>query len=155
MLIDFGAVKETMGTVTLGSGSTVSSVVIGTRGFMAPEQSAGRSVFSTDLYALGLTIIYAMTKKLPVEFDISLLTGELDWQSHVPDVDPQLAKVLDKAIQMEPSRRYPTAEAMYKDICLSKTILIPQGIDSKAKAKTEPSITNFRSKILHRHRQNQ
>ncbi len=68
VLIDFGAVKETMGVVTLGSGSTVSSVVIGTRGFMAPEQSSGRSVFSTDLYALGLTIIYTLTKKLPVEF---------------------------------------------------------------------------------------
>ncbi len=116
VLIDFGAVKETMGAVTLGSGSTVSSVVIGTRGFMAPEQSTGRSVFSTDLYALGLTIIFAMTKKLPVEFATSQLTGELDWQSHVSDLDPELEKVLDKSIQMEPSRRYPTAEAMYQSL---------------------------------------
>ncbi|AIE74546.1 IMS domain-containing protein [Synechocystis sp. CS-94] len=120
VLIDFGAVKETMGVVTLGSGSTVSSVVIGTRGFMAPEQSAGRSVFSTDLYALGLTTIYAMTKKLPVEFATSQLTGELDWQSDVPEIDSNLARVIDKAIQMEPSRRYPTAEAMYQDLNVSK-----------------------------------
>lgn len=116
VLIDFGAVKESMGVVTLGSGSTVSSVVIGTRGFMAPEQSAGRSVFSTDLYALGLTIIYAMTKKLPVEFATSQLTGELDWQSHVSNLDSQLKKVLDKAIKMEASRRYSTAEAMYQNL---------------------------------------
>ncbi|MBE9240620.1 protein kinase domain-containing protein [Synechocystis salina] len=116
VLIDFGAVKETMGAVSLSSGSTVSSVVIGTRGFMAPEQSAGRSVFSTDLYALGLTIIYALTKKLPVEFATSQLTGELDWQSHVPDINQQLTGVLNKAIQMEPSRRYPTADAMYQDL---------------------------------------
>ncbi|MEB3189567.1 MAG: protein kinase [Snowella sp.] len=116
VLIDFGAVKETMGTVALSSGSTVSSVVIGTRGFMAPEQSAGRSVFSTDLYALGMTMIYALTQKLPVEFATSQLTGELDWMSHVPAVDPKLAKVLTKAIAMEPSRRYPTAEAMYQDL---------------------------------------
>ncbi|MFM1842426.1 MAG: eukaryotic protein kinase, partial [Cyanobacteriota bacterium] len=116
VLIDFGAVKETMGVVTLGSGSMVSSVVIGTRGFMAPEQGAGRSVFSTDLYALGLTIIYAMTKKLPVEFATSQLTGELDWQSDVPNVDPHLATVLDKAIKMELSGRYSTAEAMYQDL---------------------------------------
>lgn len=116
VLIDFGAVKETMGMVTLGSGSTVSSVVIGTRGFMAPEQSAGRSVFSTDLYALGLTVIYAMTKKLPVEFATSQLTGELDWQSEIPNINQELAKVLDKSIKMEPSRRYPTAEAMYQDL---------------------------------------
>ncbi|AUC60193.1 serine/threonine protein kinase, bacterial [Cyanobacterium sp. HL-69] len=55
VLIDFGAVKETMGAMTRSNGSTVSSMVIGTRGFMAPEQSAGRSLFSSDLYALGLT----------------------------------------------------------------------------------------------------
>jgi serine/threonine-protein kinase len=125
VLIDFGAVKETMGAVTLGSGSTVSSVVIGTRGFMAPEQSTGRPVFSTDLYALGLTIIYALTKKLPVEFEVSMLIGELDWQSHIPDVDNHLAKVLDKAIQMEPSRRYLTAKEMYEDISLSRSNIFP------------------------------
>jgi serine/threonine-protein kinase len=62
VLIDFGAVKETMGAVALGNGSQVSSVVIGTRGFMAPEQSAGRSVFSTDLYALGLTMIVSVQR---------------------------------------------------------------------------------------------
>jgi serine/threonine-protein kinase len=116
VLIDFGAVKETMGAVTLGSGSTVSSVVIGTRGFMAPEQSAGRSVFSSDLYALGMTMIYALTGKFPVEFATSQLTGELDWLSHVPTVDPKLAKVLKKATAMEASLRYPTAEAMYHDL---------------------------------------
>jgi serine/threonine-protein kinase len=125
VLIDFGAVKETMGAVTLGSGSTVSSVVIGTRGFMAPEQSTGRPVFSTDLYALGLTIIYALTKKLPVEFEVSMLIGELDWQSHIPNVDENLAKVLDKAIQMEPSRRYLTAKEMYEDISLSRSNTFP------------------------------
>ncbi|QUS61190.1 IMS domain-containing protein [Synechocystis sp. PCC 7338] len=125
VLIDFGAVKETMGAVTLGSGSTVSSVVIGTRGFMAPEQSTGRPVFSTDLYALGLTIIYALTKKLPVEFEVSMLIGELDWQSHIPDVDKHLAKVLDKAIQMEPSRRYLTAKEMYEDIFISRSNTFP------------------------------
>ncbi|WLT39084.1 protein kinase [Synechocystis sp. B12] len=114
VLIDFGAVKETMGAVTLGSGSTVSSVVIGTRGFMAPEQSSGRSVFSTDLYALGLTIIYTLTKKLPVEFSSDQQTGQLDWQSHVSKIDSVLAKVINKAIEMEPSRRYSSAEAMYQ-----------------------------------------
>ncbi|BFM39424.1 serine/threonine-protein kinase [Synechocystis sp. LKSZ1] len=116
VLIDFGAVKETMGAISLGSGSIVSSVIVGTRGFMAPEQSAGRPVFSTDLYALGLTMIYALTQKLPIEFGTSQLTGDLDWQEEVPNLDPQLARILEKAIKMEPSRRYPTAEAMYQDL---------------------------------------
>jgi serine/threonine protein kinase len=116
VLIDFGAVKETMGAVTLGSGSTVSSVIVGTRGFMAPEQTAGRAVFSTDLYALGLTMIYALTQKLPIEFSTSLITGNLDWHSHVPDLDPKLAQVLDKSIIMDLGGRYPSAIAMYQDL---------------------------------------
>ncbi|MDB9445482.1 protein kinase domain-containing protein [Anabaena sp. CS-542/02] len=116
VLIDFGAVKETMGAVTLTSGSTVSSVIVGTRGFMAPEQTAGRAVFSTDLYALGLTMIYALTQKLPIEFSTSLITGNLDWHSHVPNLDPKLAQILDKSIIMDLGGRYPSAIAMYQDL---------------------------------------
>lgn len=78
VLIDFGAVKETMGSFITSSGSKLSSVVIGTRGFIAPEQSMGRSVFSTDLFALGLTMIYSLTGKYPVELPSNNLTGELE-----------------------------------------------------------------------------
>ena len=116
VLIDFGAVKETMGAVTLGTGSTVSSVIVGTRGFMAPEQSAGRAVLSTDLYALGLTMIYALTGKLPIEFSTSPITGELEWHSHAINLDPKLAQVLDKCIKMDVGGRYPTAQATYDDL---------------------------------------
>jgi serine/threonine-protein kinase len=116
VLIDFGAVKETMGVVSLGSGSRVSSVVIGTGVFMSPEQSAGRSVFSSDLYALGLTIIYALTKKLPIEFTTSQLTGELDWQNEIPEIEPKFAEILDQATKIPINQRYSTAEAMYKDL---------------------------------------
>ncbi|MBG0743203.1 MAG: protein kinase [Cylindrospermopsis raciborskii KL1] len=130
VLIDFGAVKETMGVVTLGSGSTVSSVVVGTRGFMAPEQTAGRPVFSTDLYALGLTIIYALTQKLPIEFSVSQLTGEMDWTSYVPNLDPKLVQVLNKSIKMDLGSRYLTAETMYYDLHTSYgvplTVLTPK-----------------------------
>ncbi|MGL4502758.1 MAG: protein kinase domain-containing protein, partial [Planktothrix sp.] len=41
ILIDFGAVKETMGTVMNSSGNGNSSIVIGTPGFMPSEQAAG------------------------------------------------------------------------------------------------------------------
>ncbi|AIE74549.1 eukaryotic protein kinase [Synechocystis sp. PCC 6714] len=138
VLIDFGALKETMGVVTLGSGSTVSSMVIGTRGFMAPEQSAGRSMFSTDLYALGLTIIYALTQKLPIEFATSQLTGELDWESDAPNIDPGLAKVLEKAIQMELNRRYAMAEEMYQDV-QSLHIYTPQLSSSMETVRVLPN----------------
>ncbi|CEJ46702.1 serine/threonine protein kinase [Umezakia ovalisporum] len=121
VLIDFGAVKETMGAATLGSGSIVSSVVVGTRGFMAPEQSSGRAVFSTDLYALGLTMIYAITGKLPIEMSIHPATGELEWESYAPNVEPRLRTVLSKVVKMEIASRYATAEEMNQALHISST----------------------------------
>ncbi|WP_446684838.1 serine/threonine protein kinase [Cyanobacterium sp. IPPAS B-1200] len=113
VLIDFEAVKETMGAMTRSNGSTVSSVVIGTRGFMAPEQSAGRTLFSSDLYALGLTMIYGLTGKYPMEFTNNPATGELDWDSSLPNIPAHLKTVLQKAIKMEVGQRYSTAQDMY------------------------------------------
>lgn len=55
VLIDFGAVKETVGTVMSPSGNSAKSIVIGTPGFMASEQSIGRPMFASDIYSLGLT----------------------------------------------------------------------------------------------------
>ncbi|WP_373480403.1 SH3 domain-containing protein, partial [Geminocystis sp.] len=114
VLIDFGAVKESMGAVSLSSGSTVSSVIVGTRGFIPPEQSLGRTVFSSDLYALALTLIYSLTGKYPIEIPSNQITGELDWQSLIPNLSPNLRIVLEKATKMDISNRYPTAQAMYQ-----------------------------------------
>ena len=121
VLIDFGAVKETMGAMTRSNSSTVSSVVVGTRGFMAPEQSAGRTLFSSDLYALGLTMIYGLTGKYPIEFANNPLTGELDWDSSLPNIPAPLKTTLQKAIKMEVGQRYSTAQDMYLALHQSQT----------------------------------
>ncbi|AFZ47533.1 serine/threonine protein kinase [Cyanobacterium stanieri PCC 7202] len=113
VLIDFGAVKETMGMQSRSNGSTVSSVIVGTRGFMAPEQGAGRTLFSSDLYALGLSMIYGLTGKYPIEFSNNPLTGELDWHSALPNIPNNLKGVLQKAVKMEVGQRYHTAQEMY------------------------------------------
>lgn len=130
ILIDFGAVKETMGTVALSSGSMVSSVVVGTKGFMPPEQSTGRTVYSSDLYALALTMIYSLTGKYPIEFPSNSLNGQLEWTNYVPDIDPQLQEVLSRASKIALSQRYATAKEMLQDLCLSEiqtVAVIPQG----------------------------
>lgn len=120
VLIDFGAVKESMGAVQLSSGSTVSSVIVGTRGFIPPEQSTGRTVFSSDLYALSLTMIYSLTGKYPIEFPSNNITGELDWQSYIPNLPLNLKTVLEKASKIDLTQRYPTSQAMYEALHLSQ-----------------------------------
>ena len=112
VLIDFGAVKEAMGTLVSPSGHANSSIVIGTPGFMPSEQTAGRPVFSSDLYSLSLTAIYGLTGKTPQDLESDPQTGELIWRKYAPTVSPSLADILDKALQFHPRDRYNNASEM-------------------------------------------
>ncbi|MEL7241844.1 MAG: protein kinase [Cyanobacteria bacterium J06573_2] len=135
VLIDFGAVKETMQTLvseadTLRSSIMTgkSSIVIGTPGFMSSEQLSGRPVFSSDFYALGMTAIYLLTGKMPQELDSDPRTGEVIWREHAPDVSPELATVLDKAVQSHLRDRFSTADEMLNALQVEKiatTVLAP------------------------------
>ena len=57
-LVDFGGVREAV-RQTIRAGSTV----IGTYGFMPPEQFAGQVTLASDLFALGVTLLCALTRR--------------------------------------------------------------------------------------------
>jgi len=111
VLIDFGAVKETLGTVVNAQGEPTGSVVIGTPGFMSTEQSRGFPTYASDLYSLGLTAIYLLTGKFPHELNIDPQTSQLRWHQSVPNVSAGLAAVLDQSINLVARDRYPSAPA--------------------------------------------
>ncbi|MBG1264016.1 serine/threonine-protein kinase [Nostoc commune] len=112
VLIDFGAVKETIRSVVNSPGYPTRSLVIGTPGYMPSEQAVGRPVYSTDIYSLGLTAIYLLTGKHPQELPTDLKTGEILWQQHAPNVSSQFAAVLNQAIKPHAGDRYSTASKM-------------------------------------------
>lgn len=112
ILIDFGAVKETMGTVVSNSGHSLNSIVIGTPGFMPSEQAIGRPVYSSDLYALGLTAIYLLTGKTPEMLESDPMTGKIYWRQFALNTNISLAAVLDKTISLRSNERYLTAKEM-------------------------------------------
>jgi serine/threonine protein kinase, bacterial len=113
VLIDFGAVKETMATVLNAQGDSSRSIVVGTPGYMPSEQMVGRPVYGSDLYSLGLTAIYMLTGKLPQELDTDPQTGAFLWRGYVPQVSAGLAAVLDRAIQISPGNRFGSAQEMF------------------------------------------
>lgn len=143
VLIDFGAVKVTMNTEITPSGNINNkSIVIGTPGFMPPEQGLGQPVFASDLYSLALTAIYLLTGKIPQQLAINGATGELLWRHFTyNNITPAFADVLDKAIKKnlsfqgnpgEPTR-YVTARemlaALYTSLApVAPTVLPPQPI---------------------------
>ncbi|OKH52296.1 hypothetical protein NIES2101_14945 [Calothrix sp. HK-06] len=112
VLIDFGAVREVMGTSVNSQGKPTSTIVIGTPGYMPSEQAMGRPVFSSDLYSLGITAIYLLTGKYPEELETDSRTGEIIWHHHAFNVSPTLKFVVDKAISYHPRERFATAKEM-------------------------------------------
>jgi hypothetical protein len=61
-LVDFGSVRA------LSSDRTHGSTLVGTFGYMPPEQLGGTVDRTSDLYALGATLLHALTRKPPVEW---------------------------------------------------------------------------------------
>ncbi|CDM95181.1 Ser/Thr protein kinase [Limnospira indica PCC 8005] len=112
VLIDFGAVKEIMGTVLNSRGNPTPSMVIGTPGFMASEQATGHPFFASDLFSLGVTAIYMLTGKTPQELAIDENTAQIQWRHLVPTVNPEFADILDRATRFHPSDRFSDAQEM-------------------------------------------
>jgi serine/threonine protein kinase len=61
-LVDFGSVQNTYRS-TFSYGSTV----VGTFGYMAPEQFQGQALPATDLYGLGATLLFLLTHRSPAD----------------------------------------------------------------------------------------
>lgn len=109
VLVDFGAVKE-VGTLVLNAqGQTILTMAIGTPGFMAPEQSDRRPKFASDIYALGITALFLFTRQIPSnQVDDSFLSGV--------QIQPYLAKILEKMVRYKYEERYETAADALADL---------------------------------------
>jgi eukaryotic-like serine/threonine-protein kinase len=100
-LVDFGSVQDTFYTITGGS------TVVGTYGYMAPEQFRGQAYLSTDLYGLGTTLLYLLTGTDPAVLPQRKL--KIDFSEFV-SLPPDFANWLDRLLEPEPNRRFETAE---------------------------------------------
>ena len=116
VLIDFGAMRETMGTVFNSRHHPTSSIVIGTPGYMPSEQAAGRPIPSSDLYSLGLMAIYLLTGKTPQDLPSDPQSGEIIWRDLAVGINPALVEVIDRAVRSHPKDRYSSAAEMLSAI---------------------------------------
>lgn len=119
VLIDFGAVKDLYATAVNPNGMPTGSIVIGSPGFMSLEQSAGRPVFSSDLYSLGLTAIYLLTGRTPQDL-VDKESGEIRWRDYAPHIAPDFALALSRATRNALPERYQLARDMLADLELDE-----------------------------------
>ncbi|HEU0035571.1 MAG TPA: protein kinase [Kofleriaceae bacterium] len=132
VVIDWGLAKivdeaDVHGEPTLRYGvpalETIAGTVIGTPGFMAPEQVAGRPTDArTDVYALGACLYYALAGKPPIhgaerEVLARTVEGKADsLAKEVPGVPSELVTIVEKAMALDPAARYLDAGGLGEDL---------------------------------------
>ena len=113
-ILDFGVSKfaqtggEEMNVTRAGA-------VVGTPYYMSPEQAKGSSAIDarTDVYAIGVLLYQATTGQVPYQaetFNELLFKIVLEVapppQVYVPDIDPEFAGIILKAMAREPEHRF-------------------------------------------------
>ncbi|MBD2231115.1 serine/threonine-protein kinase [Phormidium tenue] len=144
VLIDFGAVKQVSAQATALRSGLSHTISIGTQGYMPSEQVAGRPQFSSDIYAVGILGIQALTGYPPTELHPDPHSGELEWQHYVPQANPALLDVLEVMVRYDFRTRYTTAAEALVALrklppALSRYVLaapVPQGQDPRTTAAT-------------------
>ena len=138
VLIDFGAVKQ----IQPPSGPETESptVAIGTRGYAPPEQLAGYPRPASDIYAVGMIGIQALTGIATPHLPRDEETGAVVWRP-LANVSDELADILDRMVSYHFSDRYQSATAVLKELNrLDRTMLATRAIEN--------SLTNFSEKEI-------
>ena len=125
VLVDFGSVKQAWTQVVTACGMTNTSfamgtpvtIGIGTPGYMPTEQVRGRPRPNSDIYALGIICIQALTGLHPTQFPEDANTGELLWR-HQAQVSGGLAAIIAKMVRYHFQDRYQTATEALQELQL-------------------------------------
>lgn len=90
------------------------STVAGTLGFLSPEALRGEEVTpAADVYGVGATLYEILTGHLPyghpyddTYYDRQFAGEAPDLRTHIPDLDPAVAKLVQRCLRVDPKRRY-------------------------------------------------
>ena len=104
-LVDFGSVQ-----VTAGKDSGTRTIV-GSYGYMPLEQFGGQTTVASDLYSLGMTLIYLITGTHPAE--LSQQNGRVKFDAEISN---KLMKWLEKITQPYPDLRFDSACSAQKSL---------------------------------------
>ncbi len=126
-VVDFGVAKmsdiESLG----GRRMMRTGMIVGTPEYMSPEHAGGKELdHRVDIYALGVILYEALTGRVPFEGDNFMEVLAKHGHDPVPalrDVNPgtrvsaALEKVVLRALEKDPARRYQSMAELTNDLC--------------------------------------
>ena len=118
ILIDFGSVKQVSTQIVDAAGQIKPTVAVGTKSYMPMEQMVGRPGFYSDIYAVGIIAIQALTGVHPQQLKIND-DGEIVWRNRLNsklNYQPLLLDILDKMIRRRYQERYTSAGVVLSDL---------------------------------------
>jgi serine/threonine protein kinase len=115
-VLDFGVAKLS----NQDGPESVQGSVVGTIDYMAPEQARGEQVDArADVYSVGVMLYHALAGKRPFSgsdmgsrLRAILFEPAAPLSSHRSDVPPALVRVIERALEKDPARRFASAEEM-------------------------------------------
>ncbi|MGC4065233.1 MAG: serine/threonine-protein kinase [Polyangiaceae bacterium] len=133
VLIDFGSVRD-------GLRPQGGSTVVGTFGYMAPEQFQGRAMPATDLYGLGATLMTLLTGMTPDKLPHRGL--EIDVRSSLPSNTPEpWLNLLERLVSADPEKRMTDLTSLLPTL---RSIGAPHDVGDERGQTSEPFETSGR-----------
>jgi serine/threonine-protein kinase len=117
-ILDFGLARFGVAGLAETSSLSVAGSIVGTFGYMSPEQLTGGEVdLRTDVFAIGVMLVEALTGRRPWggETFAAQLTAVLNEEYHFPRDDEKgaaLDDLLQRALAKDPAERYSSAVEM-------------------------------------------
>jgi serine/threonine protein kinase len=110
-LVDFGGVRDKLmlDVAEEAHGFTI----VGTYGYMPYEQFEGKALPASDLYAIGVTLLFILSHREPADFERRGM--KIDFEGAI-NVSPTFAKVIGKLVEPGLEERYATAAEVRRDL---------------------------------------
>ncbi|OYD88353.1 serine/threonine protein kinase [Nostoc sp. 'Peltigera membranacea cyanobiont' 213] len=107
VLIDFGSIQSI--DFGIGAELPIYRIPVTSLGYIPPEQFIGQTQPNSDIYALGMIAIQALTGLEPLQLKVDPHTNEIFWRSQNTPVNDYLAAVLSQMIRYDSQNRFESA----------------------------------------------
>ncbi|MEH2235194.1 serine/threonine-protein kinase [Nostoc sp.] len=107
VLIDFGSIQSI--DFGIGAELPIYRIPVTSLGYIPPEQFIGETQPNSDIYALGMIAIQALTGLEPLQLKADPYTNEIFWRSQNTPVNDYLAAVLSQMIRYDSQNRFQSA----------------------------------------------